>query len=166
MFCTNCGKPLAAGVKFCPECGTQQLAPVMAPSPIVNAPPVAAQPAVVAVPPPVVPPVATATAPAQSAIPVAVVAKSGPNKIALWGTIGALGLAAVGGAGYLGWSNKTAADEAAQKTASEDMQRKVSEETARRVAAEKAADAAEIKAAQASLDQAIAAAEARARSGK
>lgn len=24
MFCKNCGKELADGVKFCPECGTNQ----------------------------------------------------------------------------------------------------------------------------------------------
>jgi hypothetical protein len=77
-------------------------------------------------------------------------------------------LAAVGGVGYWGWSNKVAGDEAVRKLASdeqarvvaaEDTARRFVEEEQRRVAAEKLAEAAGITAAQALLDKHIAAEE-------
>jgi len=148
MFCTNCGKAVEPDTRFCPHCGTQQAAETPPPQP---PPPAASRAPVAAASPPVM------AAPVQ--------ASAGPSrggKPALWAGVGALVLAAVGGAGYWGWSNKVAGDEAAQKLVLEEAARKLADEEQRRLAAEKIADAAEITAAQAMLDKHIAAEEAEA----
>ena len=143
MFCTNCGKSLAPATKFCPHCGECQSDAAVAPG----------RPSM-------------STAAPASSIP-----SASRGKPALWAGAAALVLATVGGAGYWGWSNKIAreealgkiaADEVARKTAADDAAHKLADAEQARITAEKATATAEILAAQALLDKHIAAEEAQA----
>lgn len=66
MFCGSCGKPLAEGVKFCPECGAPVRRAPAVPEPSAPAPQPTAAP-VVSVPVPQSAPAAAAAAPAMAA---------------------------------------------------------------------------------------------------
>ena len=162
MFCTNCGKSLAPATKFCPHCGECQPDTAL-PNALAQTKPVPAAPDNAAV------------APGRPSISIAAPASSIPSasrgKPALWAGAAALVLATVGGAGYWGWSNKVAreealskiaADEVVRKTAAADAAHKLADAEQARITAEKATETAEILAAQALLDKHIAAEEAQA----
>lgn len=165
MFCSNCGKSIQPGTKFCPHCGTLQATDASAqPSPL---PPVMLSSAVL-----------NGIEPAfgtSLAMPMAGIQSAGRGGTsALWAGVGALVLALVGGVGYWGWSNKVAGEETVRKLASDEAARKATEaesarriadEKQRRLAAEKTAESAEIGTAQALLDKHIAAEEAQAQAG-
>lgn len=168
MFCTNCGKSIQPGTKFCPHCGALQTPEsLVQPSPLPPVMPLAKalkglEPSFDPSPTPIPMPMAG----------VAIPGRGGTS--ALWVGVGALVLALVGGVGYWAWSNKVAGEEAVRKLASDESARKVAEgesarkiadEEQRRRAAENTADSAEIAAAQALLDKHIAAEEAQAQAG-
>ena len=133
MFCTNCGKAIAAEVKFCPHCGAAQVPSAQSSAPTLS---------------PTAPTAATQSGPAagsSGALPA--------RKPVLWAGAVALLVALASAAGYWGWSNKGSDDE---------LVRRLADEEQRRVASEKAAETAEFTAAQALLDKHIAVEEAQA----
>ena len=158
--CIKCGDEVAVNAKFCRSCGANQNeAPV---NPAIEVPLPIANVVEAKVP------VAAALKPAPSPVAYSLPPVSSPKKpkITIYAVVGVLIAAIVGGGGYWGWTQKTAADEQAVQLAKqqadeqkrkedEDLQNKLkeAEEKGRKEAENKAIQEAAERAAQGKAQQ-------------